>query len=473
MNPKPKGLVRVRLAPSPTGSMHIGTARTGLFNWLFARQHGGEFLLRIEDTDKERSEKKYEADIIDGLKWLGLDWDQEIYRQSERTLVYRKYLQMLLDEGKAYYCYCSKEDLEAAREDMVTSGLSPKYSGHCREIKETPEGKQPNVIRFKTPEAVVEFKDMIRGKVKSDAGLLGDMVIAKDLDTPLYNFAAAVDDYEMKITHVIRGEDHISNTPKQILIQKALGFDEPIYAHLPLILGSDRSKLSKRNGEVSLLSYREQGYLREGILNFLVLLGWHPQGDEEVFELQDLIKVFNLQKVQKGGAIFDREKLNWINGEHIKRLDEGELYERLKIFIKGRNGDYEEKLVKKVIGVLKDRMKLLTDFFELSDFFFKFPDYDVDLLKWKDRSLPDTEVMLTKILEVVGRTDERGFDETGLRSLVESLAGEGGRGEALWPFRVALSGKKASPDPFVIAEILGKRETVRRVKLAIEKLSNI
>ena len=252
-----------------------------------------------------------------------------------------------------------------------------------------------------------------------------------------------------------------------------MGLDEPIYAHLPLILGSDRSKLSKRNGEVSLLSYREQGYLREGILNFLVLLGWHPQGDEEVFELQDLIKVFNLQKVQKGGAIFDREKLNWINGEHIKRLDEGELYERLKILIKGRNGDYEEKLVKKVIGVLKDRMKLLTDFFELSDFFFKFPDYDVDLLKWKDRSLPDTEVMLTKILEVVGRMDERGFDETGLRSLVESLAGEGGRGEALWPFRVALSGKKASPDPFVIAEILGKRETVRRVKLAIEKLSNI
>ena len=473
MNPKPKGLIRARIAPSPTGPMHIGTARTALFNWLFARQHDGKFLLRIEDTDKERSEKKYEDDIIGGLKWLGLDWDEEVYRQSERTKIYKKYLEKLLDEKKAYYCYCSKEDLEAAREDMVAAGLQPKYSGHCRELKEAPKGKGPNVIRFRTPEAVIEFKDMVRGKVKFDAGLLGDIVIAKDLNMPLYNFAAAVDDYEMKISHVIRGEDHISNTPKQILIQKALGFDEPVYAHLPLILGSDKSKLSKRNGEVSLLKYREMGYLREGLFNFLALLGWHPQGDEEVFDAQDLIKIFKLEKVQKGGAIFGKEKLNWINGEHIKRLGEEQLYERLTPFLEERRMNYDRKLVIKVIGILRERMRILTDFFELSDFFFELPDYDVDLLKWKDRSLPDTEVMLTKVLEVVGRMDERGFDEAGLRGLVEALANEGGRGEALWPFRAALSGRKASPDPFVIAEVLGKKETVKRLKLAMEKLENV
>lgn len=473
MNPKPKGQVRVRLAPSPTGSMHIGTARTGLFNWIFARQNDGEFMLRIEDTDRERSEKKYEDEIIEGLKWLGLDWDHEVYRQSERIPIYRKYLEKLLEKKQAYYCYCSKEDLEVAKGAMVADGLPPKYSGHCRELEKPPRGREPQVIRFKTPSATVEFKDMVRGKVKFDANLLGDLVIAKDLDSPLYNFAAAVDDYEMKITHVIRGEDHLSNTPKQILFGKALRFNEPVYAHLPLILGPDRSKLSKRNGEVSLLEYRERGYLREGLVNFLVLLGWHPQGDQEVFSVHEVLRIFKLERVQKGGAIFNQEKLDWINGEQIRRLGADELYKRLQPFFEERKMEVSPDFAKKVIEVIKGRMRTLVQFFELSDFFFKLPDYDLNLLKWKDRSLPDTEITLVKTLEALGKADERDFDEAGLRDLVELLGSGEGRGEVLWPLRVALSGKKASPDPLVIAQVLGKEETIRRVRVAIDKLKNL
>src|SRR3989344_795641 len=316
--------IRVRIAPSPTGLLHIGTARTALFNRLFAKKNGGKFILRIEDTDKERSKPEYEKDILEGLKWLGLEWD-EFYKQSERTEIYEKYLKNLLDEGKAYWCFCGKEELERKKEIMQKDGRTPKYGGKCREIaSETAEirrqGGEPAVIRFKMSEEIVKFSDLIRGEVEFNSALFGDIVIAKNLDTPLYNFSAVLDDGLMKISHIIRGEDHIANTPRQILIQNALGFERPIYVHLPLILNPDRSKLSKRFNETSLNEYRKRGYLPEAIANFMALLGWHPEGDREVFSLSELAEKFEMEKVQKGGAIFNEEKLNWFNGEYIKGL---------------------------------------------------------------------------------------------------------------------------------------------------------
>ena len=294
-----------------------------------------------------RSEKKHEAQIFAGLEWLGLIWDegpvgknQEVrskeqgeygpYRQSERTAIYKKYLEKLLAEKKAYYCYCSKEDLEAERQVLLAQGLPAKYSGHCRNLTSPPAGKNPNVIRFMTPETKVEFKDIIRGKVSFDAGLFGDIVIAKDLETPLYNFVVVVDDEEMKISHVIRGEDHISNTPKQILFQKALGFTEPEYAHLPLILNPDRSKMSKRFADTAVLDYKDRGYAPEAMINFLALLGWHPTHDKEIFSLEELVKEFDLKRVQKGGAIFNQEKLDWLQKEHMKQVPTDELVRRIE-----------------------------------------------------------------------------------------------------------------------------------------------
>ena len=341
MAPKPNPNIRCRLAPSPTGPLHLGTARTGLFNWLFARHCGGVFVLRIEDTDTGRSEDKYEKEIFTGLSWLGVSWEEGPdkggpygpYRQSERTDIYKKYLKKLINENKAYFCYCTKEELDGERQAMLKSGVAPRYSGKCRDLKEPPTERKPQVIRFKTPPIVVEFNDIVRGAIKFDMALQGDIAIAKNTAEALYNFAAVVDDYEMKISHIIRGEDHIANTPKQILLHQALGFPVPEFAHLPLLLNPDKSKLSKRHAETSFLSYRESGYLPEALMNFMALLGWHPSqparhasigvtggkdsgkdslSEPEIFTAQELIEQFELARVQKAGAAVSEEKLNWI-----------------------------------------------------------------------------------------------------------------------------------------------------------------
>ena len=330
--------IRVRFAPSPTGLFHLGSGRTALFNWVYARKLGGKFILRIEDTDRERSKPEFEKGIYESLRWMGLDWDEGPdvggefgpYRQTERLHIYREYLEKLIKENWAYYCYCTKEELEEEREAMISQGLPAKYSGHCRNLTEAPAGKTPQLIRFKTPEMRVEFKDIIRGNVSFDSSLFGDIPLAKDLDTPLYNFAVVVDDELMHITHVIRGEDHVSNTPKQVLFQKALGFKELTYAHLPLILAADRSKLSKRYAETSLFEYEKQGYLSEAMVNFLILLGWHPKNDKEIFTIPELVEAFELERVQKAGAIFNEDKLLWINGEHIKIANPQKISEFIK-----------------------------------------------------------------------------------------------------------------------------------------------
>src|SRR3989344_5005500 len=313
--------VRTRIAPSPTGYLHVGTARTALFNFLFARHHGGEFILRIEDTDIERSEAKFEDDIVAGLKWLGIDWDDKITRQSERIDIYEKYLKTLLADGMAFYCPHSQAELDEERKKQAANKFSPQHTCDARGKK-----LEKGLIRFKNDtEKTVKFKDEIRGEIEFDPALLGDFSFAKDLRTPLYNFAVVVDDATMEISHVIRGEDHISNTPKQILLEEALGLQQPIFAHLPLILGKDRSKLSKRHGATSVIDYKNGGYLPDALFNFMALLGWNPGTEQEIFSKEELIKIFSIDRVHGSGAIFDMTKLDWMNGEYIRHKSPREL----------------------------------------------------------------------------------------------------------------------------------------------------
>jgi nondiscriminating glutamyl-tRNA synthetase len=466
------------MAPSPTGHLHMGTARTALFNWLFARQNGGTFVLRIEDTDKERSKKEYEKELLEGLAWLGIDWDEGPdkggpfgpYRQSERTDIYKKYLKELLEKGDAYYCYCTKEEIEAEKQALAAQGLPPKYNGHCRNLKEPPAGKKPEVIRFKVPEVKVEFDDMIRGKVVFDAALFGDMVIAKDLDNPLYNFAVVVDDALMEITHVIRGEDHFSNTPKQILMQRALGFKEPIYAHMPLILNPDRSKMSKRFADTAVMDYRKNGYLPAALMNFLAFLGWHPKGDSDVLSQDELIAQFDLARVQKAGAVFNQEKLDWLNREYLKKMSDAEIAEAARPFFMEEKIAADNEKIAQVVSVIRGRANTLKDFILTGKIFFELPKYDASLLVWKNTTLATVAPMLQKTRGALGKLADGDFDKVALTDAVAAVIGSGNRGEVLWPLRVALSGQASSPDPIDIMTVLGKKESLRRIEAALQKV---
>ena len=511
--------VRVRIAPSPTGFLHIGTARVALFNYLFAKKHHGDFILRIEDTDPERSEKKYEKDIMEGLMWLDIEWSEgpDIggpygpYRQSGRKETYRKYLKKLLDEDKAYHCFCSKEELEAQRQYQLSIGEPPRYSGKCAHLpkevvkKYLAEGKK-SVIRFRVPAKKIVFEDLIRGKIEFDTSLMGDIVIAKDLSTPLYNFACVVDDYEMKISHVIRGDDHISNTPKQILLQEALGFPSPKYAHLPLILGPDRTKLSKRHGAISISEYKKEGYLPEAIVNFMAFLGWNPGTEREVYSLPSLIKEFSINRIQKGGAIFNIKRLDFLNGFYIRQKSVEDLtelcipylvksglispYFKEKQYPPAYGGEeivQEYKIsetnenipigkIEKIIAIYQERLKKLSEISELTDFFFRDSlKYDRELLKWNDMKDDDLSHALDILEKLLSKIKDSDWTKEGLESVLlpaaekfsKKIKKEGtDRGYLLWPLRVALTGQKASAGPFEVAEILGKEKTLKRLKEA-------
>lgn len=483
--------VRVRYAPSPTGHWHVGGVRTLLFNLLFARKHGGAFIIRVEDTDQERSDPAYEAEIFSSLGWLGLDYDEgpvwrtvngdwQIagergeygpYRQSERRASYRRYLEQLLQSGHAYVCYCTKEELEAERQALAAEGLPPKYGGHCRARSTPPAGRTPQVIRFKIPERPVEFQDMVRGTVTFNAALFGDVVIARSLDSALYSFAVVVDDELMRVSHVIRGEDHISNTPKQLLFQQALGFRTPLYAHIPLILNPDRSKMSKRFSETSLASYRDAGYLPEALINFLALLGWHPKDDQELMTRKELIQAFNLKHVQKAGAVFNVEKLNWLNREYVKRLPAKDLAEQVMPFIPEdvRHAVDPARLLR-AVELARERLTTLRDFWDAAHFFFVVPDYEVSLLVWKEDAPARAKEMLERLQEVLSVVPAGQFTKEELAAVLAPLVDECGRGSVLWPLRVALSGLTASPDGISIAAVLGKEEATERLALALRKL---
>lgn len=441
--------VVTRIAPSPTGLFHVGTARSALFNYLVAKKHGGKFIVRVEDTDKERSRKEYEKDILDGLEWLGLTHD-ELYRQSERTDIYAKYLDRLIESERAYV---------------------------SKEPSKSKEGEMVEVVRLKNPGEEITFNDEIRGEITFDTTELGDFVIARSRTEPLYHLAVVVDDFDMGVTHVIRGEDHISNTPRQILIQRALGFTQPIYAHIPLILAPDRSKMSKRKGATSLTEYRKSGYLPEAIVNYLALLGWNPGTDKEVYTLKELIHDFSLEQVQKGGAIFDTKKLNWFNKEHLERLSHSELLGLFAAALPDRVTalpQYSSERFEQILGVITERVDTAREFSELAeagefDYFFAPPTYETTL-HWKKDSEEVAAEHLAHAHEVLSGLPESAHTAESIKDTLWEYATEKGRGSVLWPLRVALSGKKKSPDPFIIAAILGREETLSRITRARESL---
>ncbi|MBI4138480.1 MAG: glutamate--tRNA ligase [Candidatus Wildermuthbacteria bacterium] len=469
--------VRVRFPPSPTGPLHMGNVRTLLFNFLFAKKEGGVCILRVEDTDKERSKKEWEQDIIENLQWLGITWDEGPYRQSERTEIYKKYLEKLLKENKAYWCFCSEDILETVRQEQQSRGEAPRYPGICREIptKEQEDriaNGEKGVVRFIVEPKKVSFTDLIRGEIVFDMALSGDIVIAKDMETPLYNFTAAVDDREMRITHVIRGEDHITNTPKQILLWEALGFGPaPLYAHLPLIMAEDHTKLSKRHGNNSVTRYRQEGYLPSAIINFLALLGWNPGDNREIFSLQELCKEFSLERVQKSPAVFSLERLDWINGEYIRVMAPDTLLKACAPFLPDTASMNQETLAA-IVLLQKERLKKLSNITELSEFFFaKKLTYDTAILPWKGAALKATKNSLEATLRILEGIEENDWNKERLETILMPEARKtGDRGAMLWPLRVALTGKKGSPGPFEVAAILGKEKSIARVKSAIEKL---
>jgi len=464
--------IRVRIAPSPTGLLHIGTARAALFNWLFARKYGGAFVLRSEDTDRQRSLPEFEQDILNGLLWLGITWDEGPmpdgsekgsygpYRQSQRLAIYQKYIDKMLAENKAYYCYCTQEELEAERKAQEEQGLPIRYSGKCAHLDAAPKGRLPQVIRMRTPLEKVSFKDLVRGTVEFDLSLFGDLVIAKSREEVLYNFAVVVDDYEMKISHVIRGEDHISNTPKQIALAKLLGLPSPKFAHLPLILNQDRSKLSKRTNKVSATEYRAAGYLPSAMVNFLALLGWHPSGNKEVFTVDELIHEFDISRVQKGGAVFNQEKLDWLNREHLRLLTDEQFASLAQDFAPA--GTDIQTLIA-LAPLAKQKLKTLGGITSEFQFIFSLPRYDAQMLVWKDGSVEDTIRILRQVLEKL----EAGLP---LADILEYESKERGRGAVYWPVRVALTGMKVSPSPQEVAPILGNDECKKRIKYAIKIL---
>lgn len=474
---------RVRFPPSPTGYLHVGNARTALFNYLFARKLGGSIVLRIEDTDRERSKKEYEQDIFEGLRWLGIDVDEGPvesgpygpYRQSERTAIYQKYLTQLLVEGKAFYCFHSEIQLEEEGKRLLHEKRAPIHACEYRDLdgaqaERLKQSKPDHIIRFKTPSGRgIVFHDLIRGNVSFASDLIGDFSIAKSISEPLYHFAVVVDDYEMKISHVIRGEDHIANTPKHMLLAEALGFPHPEYAHLPLILGPDRSKLSKRHGAIALKEFRDAGYLPEAMVNFMALLGWNPGGEREIFSREELIAEFSLEKVQKSGAVFDVAKLDWMNGEYIRKKSSVELAELCKPYL----ADFpkvKNEYVEKVMALEQSRLKKLSEVGERTAYFFAPPEYEKELLQWRGMEDQDILASLERSENLLREYKDAASKEKLERMFLDAI-GTGDRGSLLWPLRVALSGRKASPGPFEIMEILGIEESLARVRAAKRKFT--
>jgi len=492
-----KGQVRTRIPPSPTGYMHIGTARTALFNFLFARHNGGEFLFRIEDTDTERSKPEFIEDIIESMRWLGLRWDGEILKQSERKEIYAKYIKQLLDSGKAFWCYHTKEDLEKEKKEQADRGEAQvhfcshkngKLKTQNSKLKTTAKNsKTDGVIRLVCKENKIKFNDLIRGEIEFNPEQIGDIVIAKDEQSPLYNFAVVVDDYETQITHVIRGEDHISNTPKQIMILEALGLPIPEYAHMALTLASDKTKLSKRHGAVSISEYREMGYLPEAFINFMALLGWNPGTDKEIFSMEELIKEFSIERMQKSSAVFNIDKLDWFNSHYIKQKDINELAKlcvpylekenlikrisNFKFQISNLGEDINIEWLQKVVELARERMRKLSEVGELTKFFFKEPEYDVELLRWKKMTNKEIKEALDKAYNLLSGIKAEEFTKEKMKAiLMPEAEAMGDRGRLLWPLRASISGLKASPGPFEIIAVLGRGKALKRIKCASDRL---
>jgi glutamyl-tRNA synthetase len=460
--------VRTRFAPSPTGYLHIGGARTALFSWLYARHHGGAFILRIEDTDLERSTVESVNAILEGMAWLGLEYDEGPFAQSERMGRYREVIAQLLAEGKAYHCYCSRERLEALRTEQMARKEKPRYDGRCRHrVEPAPPGASP-VVRFANPqdgEVVVE--DLIRGRVAFSNGELDDLIIARSDGSPTYNFTVVVDDYDMRITHVIRGDDHLNNTPRQMNILRALGAELPAYAHVPMILGPDGKRLSKRHGAMSVMSYHEEGILPEALLNYLVRLGW-SHGDREIFGLDDMVELFDIGDVNHSAAVFDTTKLLWLNQHYIKESPPQRIAHHLGWHL-GRLG-IDPAAGPDIIAVIeaqRERAKTLKEMAELSAFFYRdFEDYEADAARKHLR--PEAEEPLIQAREALASVDP--WTPERLHECLNRVAEALGikLGKVAQPLRVAVCGRAASPGIDVTLHLLGKPATLRRIERALD-----
>ena len=482
--------IRVRFAPSPTGYLHIGGARTALFNWLYARHYNGTFVLRIEDTDQVRSTEEAVNVILEGMKWLGLDWDEGPekggkcgpYYQMQRLHLYQKYTEQLLKDKKAYYCYCTREELAESREKQVRENKSLKYDRHCLNLSEEDkkryeaEGRKP-VIRLKIPAKEISFNDLLRGEVTFDGGLLSDFVIMKSNGIPTYNYAVVIDDALMKITDVMRGDDHISNTPKQIVIYEALGFDVPKFAHIPMIMGQDHTRLSKRHGATSVMEYKRMGYIPEAVVNYIAHLGWSSGDEREIFTKEELIKEFILDKISKHAAVFSMEKLNWFNSEYLKNMPIDSLTKMLLPFLEENNYIKKEDLspaklkwLKEVVKLMQGRFKNFSQFIDYADYFF------VDKINIEPQAfdsvlnkegVPGILQALKDKLFALKSWDEESI-ENAVREVASSLQIKGG--QIIHPTRVSLSGKKVGPGLFELMVVLGQEKTVKRLQEAIEKI---
>lgn len=485
--------IRVRFAPSPTGFPHVGNIRTALFNWLFARHYGGSFIVRIEDTDVARTVEGAVKAILDGLRWLGLDWDEgpEVggnygpYFQSQRLAFYQDIAKRLVSQGNAYYCYCSPQRLGEMRAEQAKHKQSPGYDRYCRDLSQQERAKKEAesiipVVRFKTPlEGQTRFNDLIRGEVVFENSTIDDFVLLKSDGYPTYHLANIVDDHLMEISHVLRAEEWLSSTPRHLMLYQAMGFEPPQFAHMPMILGPDRSKLSKRHGAVSIIEYREQGYLAEAMVNFLSLLGWSLDDKTELLSRQELIKNFSLERVSRTAAIFNRDKLNWMNGLYIRRLTAEEFFEAVQPYLMtdipaGEALVSDEEYVRNILPLVQERAKTMAEVADLTQFFFVDElDYDTNLLIGKNMSRESATQALEASQQRLGQLAS--FDTESLETLLRPLADELGlkASQLFGILRVVTTGRTAAPPLFQTMAVLGKERCLKRIEAALYRLSRL
>ncbi|HSR88955.1 MAG TPA: glutamate--tRNA ligase [Candidatus Udaeobacter sp.] len=488
-------MIKTRFAPSPTGYLHVGGLRTALYSYLFAKKNDGKFLLRIEDTDRERYVADGVKNILESLFWAGIVPDEGViqeesgkigevgkngpYTQSERLPIYKKYSEQLLSEGHAYYCFCTSERLTQLREQQTARKMPTGYDGLCLKIDPTEaktraEAGEKCVVRLKMPKSgETVFTDMIRGEVRFKNELVDDQVLMKSDGYPTYHFAVVVDDHLMEITHIIRGEEWISSVPKHLQIYKYFSWEVPQMAHLPLLLNPDKSKLSKRQGDVAVEDYRKKGYLPEALLNFVAFLGWNPGTEKEIYSLEELVQDFDFSKVGKTGAVFNIEKLDWYNKQYIKNLSNKELVEKAKSWLQETGIDVKSEIIEKAVSLERERITTLSELPEAIKFVFELPNYHSDLLVWKKSDIEEVKKILPIFVEFVDTIGIQDWNKETLSQKIGEWSEQNGfsRGSVLWPLRVALSGQENSPGPFEIAEVLGKEETLNRLQLAVKKLS--
>ncbi len=463
-------IVKTRFAPSPTGYLHIGGARTALFSWAFARKHGGQFVLRIEDTDLERSTQESIKAIHDGMSWLGLDHDEGPFYQMERLQRYQDVAQQLLENGQAYYCYASKEELDEMRRQQLAAGLKPRYDGRWRDSKQTPPPDIKPVIRFKNPlSGYISFTDLIKGKISVANNELDDLVLIRSDGVPTYNFSVVLDDLDMNITHVIRGDDHVNNTPRQINIIRALDAQLPEYAHVPMILGANGERLSKRHGAVSVTQYREDGYLPEALVNYLARLGW-SHGDEEVFSREQLVEWFDLSSISRSPAKFNPEKLCWLNQQYLKKADNDRLAELTSFFLSRKGCNYHQGPdLSKIVDLLKERINTVEELANAAVFFF--------------RSIEPSEELKQQFLTMEGRTilaDLReelaqleNWDRESIHQAIKDIVKKHAVKfpKVAMPLRVIIAGETQTPSIDAVLEILGRDETLKRMNTQLKECS--